>query len=420
MNSSVLKDFVTSSEVYDLFVGVCGFDWHISIFPVYLLMMFSRILKKPNDSILLLGPRGTGKSTWIKSLFPDSPRYDLLNSSEALRLSRNPTQIYDELKSLETNSWVIIDEVQKVPSLLNEVHRLIEDHRLRFILSGSSARKLKMESTNLLAGRAVLAPFFPLVSQEVCFDFKNSDQYIFGMLPKAFMAERPHAFLKTYVETYLKEEIQTEALTRKIGAFSRFLEVAARQNGQVTNMSNIGRVAQVARQTVEGYFQILVDTLIGYWLPAWKLKRATKQISHPKFYFFDAGVTRALSGRISYPPTGEEKGFLFETWILHEIRAFLSYHELDYPLYYWSSPDLVEVDLLLEVREGFFALEIKSTPYWEKSFNRGLSRIREELKEKKVKVQGVYCGDRATHSEDISVLPVLEFLKKLWTGQLIV
>lgn len=381
--------------------------------------MYQRLLKKPNDSILLLGPRGTGKSTWIKALFPQAPLYDLLNSSEALRLSRHPSQIYDELKILQPGSWVMIDEVQKVPALLNEVHRLIEDLKLRFVLSGSSARKLKKESTNLLAGRAVLAPFFPLVSQEVGFEFKGPESYLFGMLPKAFLAERPHAFLKTYVETYLKEEIQAEALTRNIGAFSRFLEIASRQNGQVTNVSNIGRDAQVARQTVEGYFEVLVDTLIGYWLPAWKLKRPTKQISHPKFYFYDVGVTRALSGRLSYAPTKEEKGFLFETWILHEIRAFLSYQELDYPLYYWSSHDQVEVDLLLEDQNGFLALEIKSTPYWEKSFNRGLWRIQEEFKGKQIRLQGVYCGSRAAQSEDVSVLPVIEFLKKLWAGEII-
>jgi predicted AAA+ superfamily ATPase len=378
--------------------------------------MLHRFLKKPNNSILLLGPRGTGKSTWIKQIFPQAPTYDLLNSSEALRLARKPSVLFDELRLLEPHTWVVIDEIQKVPALMDEVHRLIENHALRFVLSGSSARKLKSHGTNLLAGRALWTPFFPLVSAEVDGPLKTNDDYIFGMLPKAFLADRPQAFLRSYVQTYLKEEIQSEALTRNIGGFSRFLEIAARQNGQVTNVTNIARDAQVARQTVQGYFQILVDTLIGFWLPAWKLKQSIKQIAHPKFYFFDAGVCRALSGRLAYPPTDQEKGPLFETWILHEIRAFLAYQELDYPLYYWSSYDQVEVDVLLETQDSFLAIEIKSTSHWERSFNRGLHRLKKDITDKPVRLQGVYCGERALEMDGVHILPVGDFLKALWAG----
>ena len=195
------------------------------------------------------------------------------------------------------------------------------------------------------------------------------------------------------------------------------MEIAARQNGQVTNVSNIARDAQVARQTVQGYFEILVDTLIGFWLPAWKLKRATKQVAHSKFYFFDAGVCRALSGRLAYPVTDVEKGPLFETWIIHEIRAFLAYHELDYPVFYWSSHDQVEVDVLFETQDCYIAIEIKSTSYWERSFNKGLDRIKEEISEKPVRTMGVYNGERELEVEGVRILPVALFLKKLWAGE---
>lgn len=366
---------------------------------------------------MLLGPRGTGKSTWIKQLFPEAQLYDLLNSGEALRLARNPSAIFDELKILPPNSWVVIDEIQKVPMLMDEVHRLIENNGLRFVLSGSSARKLRSRGTNLLAGRALLASFFPLVSQEVGERSFSDGSYIYGMLPKALYSERPQRYLRSYVQTYLKEEIQAEALTRSIGGFSRFLEIAARQNGQTTNVTNIARDAQVARQTVQGYFEILVDTLIGFWLPAWKLKHATKQVAHPKFYFFDAGVCRALSGRLAYPATEEEKGPLFETWIVHELRAFLSYNELDYPMYYWSSHDKVEVDILIEMQDCFLALELKSTSYWDKSFNKGLKRIKQDIDHKPVCLFGVYCGERELEVDEIRVLPVSQFLKKLWAGE---
>src|SRR5439155_19931595 len=185
--------------------------------------------------------------------------------------------------------WVVIDEIQKVPALLDEVHRQIEKHRRRFILSGSSARKLRHGAANLLAGRAIQLDMFPLVSSEVG-AVPPLERLAFGMLPKAFASAKPQRFLQSYVLTYLKEEVQAEALTRNIGAFSRFLEIAALYNAQLANTANIARDAQVARQTVQGYFDVLVDTLLGSWLHAWKLKRAAKLVSHPKFYFFDAGV----------------------------------------------------------------------------------------------------------------------------------
>lgn len=381
--------------------------------------MFTRFLNTPNDSVLLLGPRGTGKSTWIKQRFPGVPLYDLLDSNESLRLSKDPSILFRELSVLKEGQWAVIDEVQKVPALLDEVHRLIEDRHIKFVLSGSSARKLKRGSANLLAGRARLIHMYPLVSAEVDYRIKIPDALQFGMLPMAFAGDDPVSYLRTYAEVYLQEEIKGEALTRNIGHFGRFLEVAARQNGQVTNVSNISRDALVSRQTVQGYFDILNDTLIGFWLTPWKLKRATKQVAHPKFYFFDSGVARALSGRLPYPPTDEELGPLLETFMLSEVKAFLAYSGKSYPVHFWRTHDGVEVDLFCETQNGYVAIELKASQRWDNQYNKGLNRIGAELGEGKVSRYGVYFGEREASFSSIRVLPLLGFLKALWAGEII-
>jgi predicted AAA+ superfamily ATPase len=380
--------------------------------------MYARLLEPPEHSLLLLGPRGTGKSTWIAQRFPGVPTYDLLDTAEALRLSKHPSLLYREGAALAAGSWLVIDEVQKVPALLDEAQRLIERCRLRLVLSGSSARKLRRGSANLLAGRAALTEMHPLVSAEVGFVLRIPDVFRFGMLPAAYTAADPLPYLRTYAQVYLREEVQGEALTRNIGPFARFLEIAARQNAQVTSAAGIARDAQVSRQTVQGYFDILVDTLLGSWLPPWKLKRATKQVGHPKFYFFDAGVARALSGRLPYPPTPEELGPLFETFLLGEVRAFLSYRRLHYPLAFWRTYDGVEVDLLFETARGYLAIEMKSSDRWEPRFNRGLRRVRDDLGAGRVRCLGVYAGEREARFDDVRVLPVVQFLRELWAGDL--
>jgi len=380
--------------------------------------MFARILTPQNHSFFLFGPRGTGKSTWIKQHFSQALLYDLLNTSEVLRLSRDPSLLYREVSNHKKRGWVVIDEVQKVPSLLDEVHRLIEEKKISFVLSGSSARKLKRGASNLLAGRAVNKYLFPFVSAEIQFNFDLEQVLQFGMLPMAFTGDDPQNYLRTYVETYLKEEIKEEALTRNIGSFSRFLEVAARQNGQITNVASTSRDAEVARQTVQGYFEILKDTLIGDWLNAWKLKGATKQVVHPKFYLFDPGVARALSNRLPYPPTQEELGPLFETFIFNELKAYLSYHNLHYPLYFWRSEGSVEVDFFFETQDGYVAIECKASKKWDKKFNKGLLRIQEKRGKSKVKAIGIYAGEREMKWNDIRIYPVHDFLKELWDGKL--
>ena len=382
--------------------------------------MFTRELKKITTSAFLLGPRGTGKSTWIQKNYKNNTVvYDLLNTTELIRLSREPSLLYQETAHLKPGSWVIVDEIQKVPTLLNEVHRIIEEKKINFILSGSSARKLRESGVNLLAGRALTYNLFPLVSKEVGFELDLKKQIAFGMLPSSFLSANPKKYLQTYAETYLKEEIREEALTRNFGNFARFLEIAARQNGQLTNTASIARDAGVARQTVQGYFDILIDTLIGFWLEPWKLKRATKQVNHPKFYFFDSGVVRALSGRLPYPATPEESGPLFECFIINEIRAYLHYTELDYPLRFWRSQGGVEVDILLETSTGYIAIELKNGDRWEKKFNRGMHRLSKELGKNKVACFGVFMGERQLTMDNVTIYPALDFLRRLWSNKII-
>ena len=230
--------------------------------------MYARLLPTPTGSVFLFGPRGTGKTTWIRDRFPTAATYDLLDTREALRLSKAPGDLYRELATLPPGSWAVIDEVQKVPDLLNEVHRLIETHGLRFLLSGSSARKLRQRGVNLLAGRAVTTTMFPLVSAELDFELDVERALSEGTLPMALTGDNPPDYLRTYAETYLVQEVQAEALTRNLGAFARFLEIAARQNAQATNATSIARDAGIDRRTVQSHFSILTDTLIGYWLPA--------------------------------------------------------------------------------------------------------------------------------------------------------
>lgn len=398
---------------------ISAFVLTASKFSVKLLEMFRRLLTPKKRSFFLFGPRGCGKSTWIREHFPDAQIYDLLSTREALRLSRDPGLLYDELSRLPKDAWVVIDEVQKVPALLDEVHRLIEDRRLRFVLSGSSARKLCRGGVNLLAGRAQTVHMFPLVSAELKDAFHIERAIRYGSLPLAVQENDPSAFLNAYVDTYLDQEIKAEAIVKDIGSFSRFLEIAARQNAQVTNVSNIARDAMVARQTVQGYFEILTDTLIGFWLPAWELKRSTKNVSHPKFYFFDPGVVRALSGRASFPPLPEESGGLLETLIVSEVRAYLSYHDLSYPISFWSNYDRTEVDLLCEMPQGFVAVEIKPSSQWRSQYNRGLRRVAEDLKKCRVTCLGVYQGERALQNDGVLIFPVREFLEKLWGGEIL-
>ena len=295
----------------------------------------------------------------------------------------------------------------------------MESRRLRFVLSGSSARKLRRGGTNLLAGRAVTTELFPLVSAELGDDFDLEHALSYGGLPMAIANPALKEYLRSYAETYLDQEIRAEALTRNFAGFARFLEVAARHNGQTTNVSAIARDAGVARTSVQNHFDLLIDTLIGYWLPPWKLKTANKQVRHSKFYLFDCGVARALAGRLPYPVGDEERGSLLETLILGEIRAHLAYSGLRYPLHFWRDHNGAEVDVLAETAAGYVAVEIKANRRWERRFNRGLHKVRTHLGKAKTRCFGIYLGDREALIDDIRILPAQLFLRLLWQGAIL-
>ena len=263
-----------------------------------------------------------------------------------------------------------------------------------------------------------MSELYPLASAEMEHQRSVDDVMRYGSLPLAVTGANPEAYLRTYAETYLDQEIRAEALTRNVGAFARFLEVAARQNGQMTNVSAIARDAAVSRQTVQTYFDVLVDTLIGYWVRPWKFKQATKQVAGPKFYLFDNGVARALSQRLPYPPTDEERGALLETLIFNEARAYLAYTGLRYPLHYWRTYDGAEVDLFCETRSGYVAVEVKAATRWERRHQRGLARLREHLGAK-LTSYGVYRGTTTQSWGVTRVLPVRDFLRALWDGDIL-
>jgi predicted AAA+ superfamily ATPase len=381
--------------------------------------MLTRKLSPPAQSFFLLGARGTGKTTWIREHFPKASIYDLLLASESLRLNREPGLLRAECSALPDGAWIVIDEVQRAPALLDEVQHLMTTKRQRFVLSGSSARKLKRSGANLLAGRAEMRHMFPLVSAETGFERSLDDILAEGMLPLAVTGKRTAAFLRSYCEVYLREEVQAEALVRQIGPFHRFLDVAARVNAQVVNVTGIARDAGIARQTANDFFQILVDTLLASWLPAWKLKRAVKQVSHPKFYLFDTGVARQLGGTGHLRMHPEERGALLESFVLHEMRAYLHYGDLEYPIAYWQAHGGGEVDFVVETREGLVAIEVKSGPRWDGRFAAGIRSLRDKVRDDRVTAFGVYTGPRALVMDDVRVLPWKSFLQELWRGRIL-
>jgi predicted AAA+ superfamily ATPase len=382
--------------------------------------MFTRLLRLPDRSFFLFGPRGTGKTTWLRQVLPEALWFDLLRTATFLELSRNPEAFRQQTEALPSRSWVVVDEVQRMPALLNEVHALIAEHGLkyRFALSGSSARKLKRLDVNLLAGRAINRQFFPLTAAELNFDFDVDGVLRFGLLPQ-IRSDPDFAVdaLEAYVANYLREEIQQEALVRRLDSFARFLQLSALMNGQVTNVAGIARDSAVARPTVQGYFETLVDTLIAFWLPAWQRRAKVKEVASPKFYLFDPGVARALAGRLREPLEGMERGFLLETWILHELRAAMALHNLGGELRYWGTPSRSEVDFVWTRARRATGIEVKASVQWRGGFGGSLkSLIGAGVLQSAI---GVYTGGRELKDGPVRVLPLKTFLKELNAGNIL-
>lgn len=382
--------------------------------------MYTRRLPLPERTFFLFGPRGTGKSTWLRQQLPGATWFDLLRLQTVLDLSRNPELFRARVEALPKGSWVVVDEVQRMPALLDEVHAMIAEYgsRYRFALSGSSARKLRRLDTNLLAGRAVTRHFFPLTGAELGYAFDLDDLLGNGCLPQ--IRSEPaaaHDLLDAYVGTYLREEIQQEALARDMGVFARFLAVAALCNGQVVNVAGVARDAGVARPTVARFFEVLVDTLIGTWLPAWTPRARMKEVQHPKFYLFDTGVTRALAGRTREPLEGAERGHLLETLIFHELRAAMNEQGLGGALSYWRTPSGTEVDFVWERGKRRVGIEVKASGVWRREYGTSLATLREEGAISSA--VAVYTGQERLKDRGIQVYPVRDFLRALTTGEVL-
>jgi predicted AAA+ superfamily ATPase len=384
--------------------------------------MFPRDLEVPSQSFFLLGPRGTGKTTWLKRRFPTATWFDLLRAKQYLPLLRNPDLFRLRVVALPPGSWIVVDEIQRLPSLLDEIHAILNDYpkKYRFALSGSSARKLKRSGVNLLAGRTINRKFYPLTGSEMGFDFEVDELLRFGCLPAVRSARSRRArvdILEAYVTNYLREEVQQEALVKNLDAFSRFLEIAAIMNAQVTNIAAIARDAGVARPTVQAYFDVLVDTLIGFWLPAWRPRVKVKEIRHPKFYFFDPGAVRGIAGRTRSPLVAEERGGLLETLVLHELLARINVTNLGGELSYWRTPSGSEVDFIWSRGARAVAIEVKASAVWRPEFSRALVTLAEMKSVRKL--FAVYGGENRLHDGAVTVLPVVEFMRELSKGNVI-
>lgn len=379
--------------------------------------MFKRLQKFAHlgqESCFFWGPRQSGKSTLLKATFPQAPYYDILLSNEFERLNRRPSLLREELLARQLNAPVIIDEVQKIPQLLDEVQWLIVNKNIQFILCGSSARKLKRGGGNLLGGRALRYELFPLVSAEIPnFDLHRALNN--GLLPRHYQADRPQPLLRAYVGDYLKEEIAAEALTRNVPVFARFLEAAAFSNGEVINFTNIARECGVSGPTVKDYFQILVDTLLARFVPSFQKKPKRRVVQAPKFYLFDVGLADTLLKREAIVPGNETFGKAFEHFIFQEITAYSHYSGLDYQVSYWRTASGLEVDFILGDRE--VALEVKGVPEVQSHHLRSAHAFREEYYPKKTIIVSLDAKPR--NVDGIRVIPWAEFLGDLWSGAVI-
>lgn len=362
-------------------------------------------------SLFLFGPRQTGKTALTQHALHGARFYDLLDADTYLTLSRRPKQLSEELG--EKDRMVVLDEIQKLPGLLDEVHRLIEQRGIRFVLTGSSARKLRRGGVNLLGGRAPSYTLHPLIFRELGDSLNLTRALDVGLLPSVYFSERPREDLRAYIGTYLKEEIAAEALTRNVPAFSRFIEVAALCHGTMINYTNIASDAQVPVSTVREYFAILEDTLLARNLPAWTKTISRKAITTAKHYFFDVGVARYLQHRSGLKRRSPEFGEAFESFIFHELTTYIDYTE-PASLGYWRSTSNFEVDFVLADKT---AIEVKAKEHVGEQDLRGLRALKEEGLLKSYVV--VSLESRARKTDGIHVLPWREFLTKLWDGAFI-
>ena len=373
--------------------------------------MYPRLLQPPpRQSFFLFGPRGVGKTAWAHQQFPDALFFDLLDHQTYTQLLAAPQRLGDRIPQGHKR-WVVVDEVQRVPELLNEVHRLIESRRLRFVLTGSSARKLRRRGVNLLAGRALTRHMHPLTALELGKDFDLKRALRWGCLPLACTSENPQDYVNSYAATYLREEVQQEGFVRNIGAFGRFLEAASFSQGSVLNMAAVARECAASAKVVEDYFSILEDLLIAVRLPVFTKRAKRRLIAHPKFFYFDAGVFQAIRPRGPLDAPEQIHGAALETLFLQQARALNDYRDLGYRLHYWRTSTGDEVDFVLYGERGLRAFEVKMVHRVRPDDLRGLLRFREDFP--RAKAHLLYLGNRRWHDRGVEVLPFTDCVTQL-------
>ncbi|MEA1963369.1 MAG: ATP-binding protein [Patescibacteria group bacterium] len=373
---------------------------------------YKRIIQPTkSNSFFLFGPRGTGKTSWLKKNFKNALYFDLLDSAVYRKFLANPESL-SKLIPDNFNNWIILDEIQRIPELLNEVHRLIENKKYKFILTGSNARKLRKKGTNLLAGRAYTYAMHPLSALELKEDFSLEKSLSTGHLPKAYITDNPKEFLSSYIETYLKEEVAEEGLTRNLGDFYRFLEVASFSQGEVLNIAEVAREAELKRDTAESYFNILDDLLIAARLPIFNKRSKRVLLKRNKFYFFDVGIFRELRPIGPLDSESELDGPALETLILQELRAVNEYNKMNYNIYYWRTKTGLEVDFVLYGKNGLVAIEVKRKKNLSKKDFRGLRAFKKDYPEAKCYM---FCNTRhKEYHNDITAVPINDAIKNIF------
>lgn len=384
--------------------------------------MFKRHLTLPKpgtETFFLWGPRQTGKTTLLRESYRDARWIDLLKSEEFRRYVSRPELLRQEIEAepLRPGQQIVIDEVQKVPALLDEVHWLIENRDVRFALCGSSARKVKRGAANLLGGRAIRYELFGLTAGELGREFELDRMLNAGYLPRIYGSSRPVRLLDAYVADYLKEEIAAEGLVRNLPTFSEFLDAAALCDGEIVNFSNIARECGVSSHTTKSHFQILEDTLLGRWLPAYRRRPKRRVIAAPKFYFVDVGVVNRLSRRGELRAGSELYGKAFENWVFHELTAYSHYREYENTLSYWRLASGIEVDFVLG--DMAVAIEAKSSAKITRNHLSALRSLAVDFPDVGNRI--VVCREPKPRKTDdgIDILPVDSFVQRLWSGEII-
>ena len=377
--------------------------------------MVGRFFQAPRQSFFLFGPRGTGKSTWLKQHYRESVVIDLL-APELFRLYSARPERLREITSGSKVKTIIIDEVQKVPELLDVVHELIEEgNGFQFILTGSSARKLKRTGIDLLAGRAVVKTMHPFMAAELGESFSLANSLQIGLVPLITSALSPQETLDSYVALYLKEEVQMEGVVRNIGAFSRFLEAASFSHGSTINVSEVARECQVKRKTVDNYLEVLEDLLLSFRVPVFSRRAKRHLISHPKFYYFDSGVFRSLRPAGPLDSSHEIDGAGLEGLVAQHLRAWIAYSHKPCNLYYWRTKSGVEVDFILYGQDTFWAIEVKNSAKINYKMLKGLTAFKKDYPE--AQTLFLYRGNEQLLINNTLCLPCEQFLRDLIPGQ---